>query len=187
MEELESFNSEFRSRRVRNYLGRTIPTVKMCYGLIRRRIPAIFWGAPLADRMPSSISLTLTLDDLKNKIDICYSTHLEKAREKGHTSKIATLEDRHQCFAVFFDMMPDESRTIAGLKRQIESLFSDKNKENSCHLYINRRARNGRTSLLDVHLMPSKYAVQHSRGEEPALVTITAQTNLFYITSDGWM
>ena len=197
VEDLEAFSSEFFTEAGINAIlcRNNAPTVKMCYGLIRRRIPAYILGRTLSRQLCAIIDQmeALTLDDLKNKIDVYYSTHLEKAREKNHTSKIATLEDQWQCFAVFFDMMPAESRTIAGLKRQIESLFSDKNKDGIClssiHKSKGKEWKN--VAILDVHLMPSKYAVQPWQQQQERnlhYVAITrAKTNLFYITSDGWM
>ncbi len=168
------------------------PLIKACYTFIKQRIPAYILGKDTAKSLCYLIDKMecLTLDELDQALEAYFERETESANTKGHTTKVGVLADQQDCMAVFFDMLPENSRTIAGLKRQIESLFSDKNEDGILLSTIHKcKGREWKTvGVLDRHLMPSKYAIkdwQKQQEQNLEYVAITrAMERLVWIDSE---
>lgn len=168
------------------------PLVKACYTFIKQRIPAYILGKDTAKSLCYLIDKMecLTLGELEVALEAYFQRELQSAKEKGHATKAGLLADKEACLEVFFEMLPENSRTIAGLKRQIESLFSDKNEEGILLSTIHKcKGREWNTvGILDRHLMPSKYAIkewqqQQERNLEYVAIT-RAMERLVFIDSE---
>jgi superfamily I DNA/RNA helicase len=148
------------------------PLVKACYTFIKQRIPAYILGKDTAKSLCYLIDKMecLTLDELDQALEAYFQRELESANSKGHATKAGMLSDQEECMAVFFEMLPENCRTIAGLKRQIESLFSDKNEDGILLSTIHKcKGREWNTvGILDRHLMPSKYAIKDWQKQQEA-------------------
>jgi superfamily I DNA/RNA helicase len=156
------------------------PLVKACYTFIRKRIPAFILGKDTAKSLCYLIDTmeALTIDELETALEAYFQREIGKAKEKGHQTKAGLLTDKQECLAVFFEMLPENSRTIAGLKRQIESLFSDKNEDGILLSTIHKcKGREWNTvGVLDRHLMPSKYAIKDWQKQQEANLEYVAIT-----------
>jgi gamma-glutamylcyclotransferase (GGCT)/AIG2-like uncharacterized protein YtfP len=168
------------------------PLVKACYTFIKQRIPAYILGKDTAKGLCYLIDKMecLTLDELDLALEAYFQRELESANSKGQATKAGLLADKEACLAVFFEMLPENARTIAGLKRQIESLFSDKNEEGILLSTIHKcKGREWNTvGILDRHLMPSKYAIkdwqkQQERNLEYVAIT-RAMERLVFVDSE---
>lgn len=168
------------------------PLVKACYTFIKQRIPAYILGKDTAKSLCYLIDKMecLTLDELDQALEAYFQREIESANTKGHTTKVGMLTDQEECMAVFFEMLPENCRTIAGLKRQIESLFSDQNEDGILLSTIHKcKGREWKTvGILDRHLMPSKYAIKDWQKQQEAnleYVAITrAMERLVFIDSE---
>lgn len=170
------------------------PLIAMAYGMIRRRIPAKVLGRDIGAGMLAIIDKmnALDIETLISRLDAYFSREIERAEKRDQQRKVEQMNDQQACMQVFIDNLTETNRTVAGLKRQISSLFDDNGSDGVTLSSIHKsKGREWPTvCILDEHLMPSPYAKKEwmqVQEENLRYVAITrAENTLCYLDSDCW-
>lgn len=170
------------------------PLIAMAYGMIRRRIPAKVLGRDIGAGMLAIIDKmnALDIETLISRLDAYFSREIQRAEKRDQQRKAEQMNDQQACMQVFIDNLTETNRTVAGLKRQISSLFDDNGSDGVTLSSIHKsKGREWPTvCILDEHLMPSPYAIKpwmQEQEENLRYVAITrAEKTLCYIDSDCW-
>ena len=168
--------------------------IAMAYGMIRRRIPAKVLGRDIGAGMLAIIDKmnAVDIETLISRLDTYFSREIERAEKRDQQRKAEQMNDQQACMQVFIDNLTETNRTVAGLKRQISSLFDDNGSDGVTLSSIHKsKGREWPTvCILDEHLMPSPYAIKpwmQEQEENLRYVAITrAEKTLCYIDSDCW-
>ena len=174
----------------------TAPLVKTAYTMIRRRVGCRVLGREIGQGLVTVIDKMSVrnddLDGLRERLD-AYQTREEAAlRAKGREQQVAALNDKVETINVFIDELPEDDRTIATLKANISSLFSDEMQSSLVRLMTGHKAKGleaDRVFILNWHLCPSKYAKQDWQKQQEAnlqyvMVTRAKKTLIFIDDED---
>ena len=170
------------------------PLIGMAYGLLRRNVPAKVLGRDIGAGMLNLIDKmnALDIETLISRLETYFKREHKRASEKGQEQRMQALEDQEACMQVFIDNLTETNRTVAGLKRQISTLFDDNGSAGVTLSSIHKsKGREWPTvCILDRDLMPSPWAkrawmqVQEANLEYVAITR--AEKTLCYINSGCW-
>ena len=132
------------------------------------------------------------VETLISRLETYFKREHKRASEKGQEQRMQALEDQEACMQVFIDNLTETNRTVAGLKRQISTLFDDNGSAGVTLSSIHKsKGREWPTvCILDRDLMPSPWAkrawmqVQEANLEYVAITR--AEKTLCYINSGCW-
>lgn len=104
----------------------TKPLVSLAYRLIRDRIPAHVMGKEIGQGLVSLINRMQArgLDGLVDKLTQYTAREVQKALERKEESRAESIQDKTDCILVIAEGLPESERTIPGLIRTIEKLFT---------------------------------------------------------------
>ena len=170
------------------------PLIALAYGLIRRGVAAKVLGRDIGVGMTTLIDkmAAIDIDTLISRLDAYFTREIANAVKKEQDSRADQLEDQRACMEVFIDNLTETNRTVAGLKRQISSLFDNDGSDGVTLSSIHKsKGREWHTvCILDRENMPSPYAKLPWMMEQETnleYVAITrAENTLCYISSDCW-
>jgi len=106
----------------------TKPLVSLAYKLIKSRIPAAIMGKEIGANLVALVGKLNggTIDRLKEKLYAWSTREIERATARKQDSKIETIIDKRDALIVLMESLSEDDRTINGLVRTIEGLFSDR-------------------------------------------------------------
>lgn len=106
----------------------TKPLVSLAYHLIKMRVPAVIMGKEIGAGLISHIEKLngRGIEGLMEKLFEWSAREHEKAIAKKQESKAEAIIDKRDCILTLIDTLKETERTVPGLIRLIESLFSDK-------------------------------------------------------------
>lgn len=153
----------------------TAPLVRVCFDLLRKRIPASVMGRDIGGQAINLVDKlnAVSITDLDNKLDAWEQKETAKAIKKpNHEAKVQRIEDRAELIRVVMD----GCQTIAELKDVMVRLFTDTRDNNRVTLCTVHRAKGleaDRVIILNRHLMPDRRAEQEWQKEQ--------ERNLLYV------
>jgi superfamily I DNA/RNA helicase len=169
------------------------PLVTMAYGMIRRNIAAFVLGRDIGVGLVKLIEKmqAVDIDSLIDRLKAYFEREKKAAEKIESDTKLSLLDDQQQCMQVFIENLTETNRTLAGLVRQIENLFSeDGDGVLLCSIHKSKGREWHTVCILDEHLMPSPFAkrewmqVQEKNLEYVAITR--SQHTLCYIDSACW-
>lgn len=156
----------------------TAPLIGMAYSLIARRRPAYVMGRAIGSGLVKLIQRLRPKgingkNGLKTKLDTWRIEEREKFLTKGEDSKAEAVEDKYDSIVELIN--GTNSTTVPALIDEIESLFSDDNKNRItlCTIHKAKGLEADRVFILNPELMPSKHARQEWQQQQ--------ERNLMYV------
>lgn len=176
----------------------TAPLVKVAYRMIANRLPCKIMGRDIGQGLISLIQKIggkhATLDILAVKLEEYRAREVSKAMAKHQESKAQAIADRCESIACLIDGMTQEevqSQGVAGLVAIITRMFSDNGPQVTtlATVHKSKGMEAQRVFIVDVALMPSKYARQEWQQVQESNLQYVAITraldSLFYVDSDN--
>jgi DNA helicase-2/ATP-dependent DNA helicase PcrA len=156
----------------------TAPLVNLCFVLIGRGRPAAVLGKNIGSNLVSLVNKQKAkgLDNLLAKLEAYRDREVAKHMAKGEEGKAESVTDRVACVITIIEHLHEGERTVPGLVRKIEGMFTEGNDVLSLatiHKVKGREYR--RVAILAPELMPSKWARQEHQYQQ--------EINLQYV---GW-
>ena len=173
------------------------PLVSMAYGLLTRQVGCRVLGRDIGAGLVSLVEKLNAkgVDNLLRKLEEWRAREVEAAIEKDNEAKVESINDTAECIRLFAEMLKETERTIPGLVRKIEGLFSDNADDSNlvtlCSAHKSKGLEWGTVYLLDSDtLMPSKYARKDwQKAQELNLIYVAytrAKSSLRFIESQAW-
>lgn len=156
----------------------TAPLVEQAYSLIRQKVPCRILGRDIGVGLENLIKkmAARTIDRLIEKLEAFQSREVAKLVSKGREDKAQAITDKVETLLVIADNLSENERTIHGLLRSIQMMFTD-NDKGLLTLATVHKAKGlewDRVFLLGRHqLMPSKWARKAWQQEQ--------EKNLIYV------
>lgn len=141
------------------------PLVSMAYGLLTRQVACRVLGRDIGAGLVGLVNKLNAkgIDNLLRKLEDWREREVEAAIEKDNEAKVESINDTAECVRLFAAMLKETERTIPGLVRKIEGLFSDDSDGSRlvtlCSAHKSKGLEWSTVYLLDSDsLMPSKWA-----------------------------
>lgn len=141
----------------------TAPLVTQAYQIIAQGRAVRILGREIGQGLVSLVKnmKAKNLPGLEDKLAAYAEREAAKFMAKGQEGKAEAVHDRVECLRVVIGNLPENERTIPGLIRRIESLFSDSNGcLTLCTVHKAKGKEWDRVAILRPDLMPSKWARQ---------------------------
>jgi len=118
------------------------------------------------------------VDALLSKLDEYAAREVAKFTQKGQEDRAEAVKDRVECVRAIISYLPETTRTIAGAKRAIESMFSDSGDGllTLCTAHKSKGLEWDRVFIYRPELMPSKWARQQWQKDQEANLQYVAWT-----------
>lgn len=158
----------------------TAPLVETAYSLIRQKVPCRILGRDIGVGLENLIKkmAAKTIDKLIEKLYKFRDRETAKMVSKGREDKAQAIEDKVETMLVIIDNLTENQRTIAGLIKAIQDLFSDNgNSKGLLTLATVHKAKGLEWDKVYIlgrwELMPSKWARKDWQREQ--------ERNLIYV------
>lgn len=172
----------------------TAPLVSLAYKFLRAHKAVKVMGRDIGEQLVSLIQKmrASTLEELDEKLQVYTQRETEKAVAARQEQKAERLNDQYESILAIIDGLPEDDRTIYAVIGIIRSLFTDDGNGHRTTLSTIHRIKGGeahRVFILDVNLMPSKYAKQDWQQVQERNLFYVAVTRsldtLYFVTSEG--
>lgn len=166
------------------------PLVRLAFQLLRRGIPCVVLGAEFATQLEKLVTDSNARDirDLIDTLEVRREKEFTAAEKKGRLRLCQIVEEKFDCIIY----LAKQETSISGLMWTLKSLFDD-NKKDRLILSTVHKSKGlewPRVFILDVDLIPSKYAKQAWELQQETNIRYVAVTraklDLIYIKSERW-
>jgi len=108
----------------------TAPLVETAYDLIRRRVACRILGRDIGVGLETLIKQMKArdIDHLEERLDAYAGREIAKLTSKGKEDRAQQVDDKVTTLRTIIGHLPEDERTIDGLIRSIQTLFTDNNK-----------------------------------------------------------
>lgn len=141
----------------------TAPLVGLAFKLIAKGRGCAILGREIGKGLINLIEKQRadSIESLLDKLATYREREIARFTAKGEEQKAEGVADRCDCIETVIHNLPEDARTIGGLVRRIESLFTDSNGVLTLSTVHKAKGREWQTvALLEPELMPSKWARQ---------------------------
>lgn len=157
----------------------TRPLIETAFGLIAKGIGCTVLGREIGQGLINLIKNQKAkgIEHLLAKLELFRDREVSKFMARGEEGKAEAVNDRIDCIRTVIDNLPEPERSVPGLIRKIEGLFSDTNGVltlATIHKVKGREYR--RVAILCPELMPSKWARQDWQYEQEINLMYVADT-----------
>lgn len=166
----------------------TRPLVTLAYKLIRARVPARILGRDIGKGLVTLIKKLNAkgIDALLDKLNAWAQREAERATAKGQDAKAEAILDRAACIRTIAEGLFETDRTVPGLIREIESLFTDAGVGVTLATIHKAKGLEAKRVLwLNRSQCPSPWARQEWQQQQERnlcyVATTRAQSELYYI------
>jgi len=165
----------------------TAPLIGVAFALLGARHPCYVLGRDIGAGLTALVKKMKanSILELTDKLRDYEHTKTEDLKDKGKDSAIANLKDKCECVRMFMQ----NAKSVQEVLLIISELFGEE-KKNVTTLSTIHRAKGGewdRVFILDVGLMPSKYATEEWQQQQEVnliYVAVTrAKLDIIYIDS----
>lgn len=160
----------------------TGPLVGLCYQLISSGVAANVLGREIGKGLVSTIrrmGKVRDLDELLRRLNRWAEREMNKALGQHKDSVAQGIEDRRDAIATLAGLLPEDERSVAGLTRRIEEMFTDSENGGVLKLSTIHKAKGlewDAVYILRPDLMPSKWAKQEHMQEQERNLQFVAYT-----------
>lgn len=169
------------------------PLVSLAFTLIAGDMPCTVLGRDIARGLVELVEKRRAkgIEHLEEKLEAFLQSETAKFMAKGEEGKAESLSDRVACVRTIMARLDDKERTIPGLLRRIDGMFSDQTANILTLSSIHKaKGREWNTvAVLAPWLSPSKYARQDwQKVQEENLMYVRdtrAMEHLIYLTDEG--
>ena len=168
----------------------TAPLIGVAFALLGARHPCYVLGRDIGAGLTALVKKMKanSILELADKLRAYEDTKTKELKEKGKDSTIANLKDKVECLRMFMA----NAKSVQEVQLIISELFGEE-KSNVTTLSTIHKAKGGewdRVFILDVGLMPSKYAKEEWQQQQEVnliYVAITrAKLDIIYIDSQDF-
>lgn len=157
----------------------TRPLIETAFKLIAQGIGCTVLGREIGTSLVNLIKNQKAkgIDHLLAKLAAFRDREVAKFMARGEEGKAEAVNDRVDCISTVIDNLPEPERSVPGLIRKIEGLFSDSNGVltlATVHKVKGKEYR--RVAILSPELMPSKWARQDWQYEQEMNLIYVART-----------
>jgi DNA helicase-2/ATP-dependent DNA helicase PcrA len=154
----------------------TRPLFELAFKLIASGTGCAILGRDIAKGLTDLIKKRNAsgLPNLVSKLEVFRDREVARFIAKGEEGKAESIEDRVACVLTVVDNLPEAERTVPGLIRKLEGLFTDTNGVlllSTVHKAKGREWEN--VAILEPELVPSKWARQEWQMQQ--------ERNLMYV------
>lgn len=156
------------------------PLVKTAYQLIAQGVACQILGKDIGDGLIKLIDKLHPRDveDLDEKLHDYQTRETKRYRKQQQESKAQGVEDRVQCIATIIESLDQETRTLAGVRQAILTLFGDGTQDrltlSTIHKAKGQEWR--RVAIIRSDLLPSFYATKAWQVAQEANLQYVAWT-----------
>lgn len=168
------------------------PLIKLAYALIRAGVGCHVLGREIGQGLVDLVTKldASSVDELEARLREYQAREMDKALERGREMQAESIGDQCDCIRLFIDGLSEAHRTIAQLTANITTLFEGNTGVTLATIHKAKGLEFPRVFILDLALIPSKYATQTHQLEQEYNLWYVAETRAmletYYITSDGY-
>lgn len=141
------------------------PLISLSFRLVARGVANKVLGREIGSNLIGMLDRQKAkgLQNLLDKLNSYREREMAKHIAAGEEGKAEAINDRVECITIIADNLEEKERTIPGLKRRIELLFSDDENHTIltlCTLHKSKGLEFHRAAIYRPELCPSKFARQ---------------------------